>query len=89
MEVEQGTFSLNTWDEFKQDLKLHFYPQNAQYEAKEKLRWLRQTGSVKEYVDTFVNLLFEVSNMSEEDKLIYFMSGLQNWAKLELQRRQV
>ncbi|KAM2621540.1 hypothetical protein TB2_026279 [Malus domestica] len=89
MEIEQGTFSLTTWDEFKKDLMLHFYPQNAKYEAKEKLRWLKQTGSVKDYVNAFVSLLFEVPNMSEEDKLMYFMSGLQNWAKLELQRRHV
>ncbi|CAN6728768.1 unnamed protein product [Malus baccata var. baccata] len=89
MEIEQGTFSLTTWDEFKKDLMLHFYPQNAKYEAKEKLRWLKQTGSVKDYVNTFVSLLFEVPNMLEEDKLMYFMSGLQNWAKLELQRRHV
>ncbi|CAN6710507.1 unnamed protein product [Malus baccata var. baccata] len=89
MEIEQGTFSLTTWDEFKKDLMLHFYPQNAKYEAKEKLRWLKQTGSVKDYVNTFVSLLFEVPNMLEEDKLMYFMSGLQNWAKLELQMRHV
>ncbi|KAM1935795.1 hypothetical protein ACFX15_019800 [Malus domestica] len=89
MEIEQGTFSLTTWDEFKKDLMLHFYPQNAKYEAKEKLRWLKQTGSVKDYVNAFVSLLFEVPNMLEEDKLMYFMSGLQNWAKLELQRRHV
>ncbi|KAM2040023.1 hypothetical protein ACFX1T_013414 [Malus domestica] len=89
MEIEQGTFSLTTWDEFKKDLMLHFYPQNAKYEAKEKLRWLKQTGNVKDYVNAFVSLLFEVPNMLEEDKLMYFMSGLQNWAKLELQRRHV
>ncbi|CAN6676628.1 unnamed protein product [Malus baccata var. baccata] len=89
MEIEQGTLSLTTWDEFKKDLMLHFYPQNAKYESKEKLRWLKQTGSVKDYVNTFVSLLFEVPNMLEEDKLMYFMSGLQNWAKLELQRRHV
>nr|XP_028962225.1 uncharacterized protein LOC114826300 [Malus domestica] len=89
MEIEQGTFSLTTWDEFKKDLMLHFYPQNAKYEAKEKLRWLKQTGSVKDYVNAFVSLLFEVPNMLEEDKLMYFMSGLQNWAKLELQKRHV
>ncbi|KAM1624981.1 hypothetical protein ACFX2K_023117 [Malus domestica] len=89
MEIEQGTFSLTTWDEFKKDLMLHFYPQNAKYEAKEKLRWLKQTGSVKDYVNAFVSLLFEVPNMLEEDKLMYFMNGLQNWAKLELQRRHV
>ncbi|CAN6684103.1 unnamed protein product [Malus baccata var. baccata] len=45
MEIEQGTFSLTTWDEFKKDLMLHFYPQNAKYEAKEKLRRHVQTLS--------------------------------------------
>ncbi|XP_008230434.1 PREDICTED: uncharacterized protein K02A2.6-like [Prunus mume] len=89
MEIEQGTFTLETWDEFKKDIMLHFYPENAKYEAKEKLRWLKQTGSVKNYVATFTNLLFEVPSMKDEDKLMYFMSGLQNWAKLELQRRHV
>ncbi|KAI5343686.1 hypothetical protein L3X38_011562 [Prunus dulcis] len=89
MEIEQGTFTLETWDDFKKDIMLHFYPENAKYEAKEKLRWLKQTGSMKDYVATFTNMLFEVSSMTDEDKLMYFMSGLQNWAKLELQRRHV
>ncbi|KAI5332170.1 hypothetical protein L3X38_022299 [Prunus dulcis] len=89
MEIEQGTFTLETWEDFKKDIMLHFYPENAKYEAKEKLRWLKQTGSVKDYVATFTNLLFEVPSMIDEDKLMYFMSGLQNWAKLELQRRHV
>ncbi|CAL2242257.1 unnamed protein product [Prunus armeniaca] len=89
MEIEQGTFTLETWDEFKKDIMLHFYPLNAKYEAKKKLRWLKQTGSVKNYVATFTNLLLEVPSMTDEDKLMYFMSGLQNWAKLELQMRHV
>ncbi|KAI5328758.1 hypothetical protein L3X38_028155 [Prunus dulcis] len=89
IEIEQGTFTLETWEDFKKDIMLHFYPENAKYEAKEKLRWLKQTGSVKDYVATFTNLLFEVPSMIDEDKLMYFMSGLQNWAKLELQRRHV
>ncbi|CAL8135286.1 unnamed protein product [Prunus armeniaca] len=89
MEIEQGTFTLENWDDFKKDIMLHFYPENAKYEAKEKLRWLKQTGNVKDYVAMFTNLLFEVPSMTDEDKLMYFMSGLQNWAKLELQRRHV
>ncbi|CAL8169827.1 unnamed protein product [Prunus armeniaca] len=89
MEIEQDTFTLETWDEFKKDIMLHFYPENAKYEAKEKLRWLKQTGNVKDYVAMFTNLLFEVPSMTDEDKLMYFMTGLQNWAKLELQRRHV
>ncbi|CAL8999335.1 unnamed protein product [Prunus brigantina] len=30
--------------------------------------------SVKDYVTTFTNLLFEVPSMANEDKLMYFMS---------------
>ncbi|CAL2236764.1 unnamed protein product [Prunus armeniaca] len=57
--------------------------------GQEKVRWLKQMGSVKDYVTTFPNLLFDVPNMTDEDKLMYFMIGLQNWAKLELQMRHV
>ncbi|CAL9000247.1 unnamed protein product, partial [Prunus brigantina] len=77
------------WHRRSMDIMLHFYAENAKYEAKEKLRWLKQKRSVKDYFTTFTNLLFEVPRMTEEDKLMYFMSGLQNWAKLELQRRHV
>ncbi|KAI5339232.1 hypothetical protein L3X38_018504 [Prunus dulcis] len=76
MEIDKDTFTFETWDAFKKDIMLHFYPENAKYEAKEKLRWLKQTGSVKDYVTTFTNLLFEVPSMTDEDKLMYFMSGL-------------
>ncbi|KAI5316292.1 hypothetical protein L3X38_035999 [Prunus dulcis] len=29
MEIEQGTFTLETWDDFEKDIMLHFYPKNA------------------------------------------------------------
>lgn len=42
-----------------------------------------------EYVKEFSSLILNVSNMVEEDKLHYFMSGLKGWAKLELRRQNV
>ncbi|OIT05179.1 hypothetical protein A4A49_65339, partial [Nicotiana attenuata] len=33
--------------------------------------------------------MLSISNISEEDKLHNFMSGLQQWAKLELQRQNI
>ncbi|KAI5341551.1 hypothetical protein L3X38_009426 [Prunus dulcis] len=99
MEINQGTFKLETWDEFKKHIMSNFYPKNAKYEAGEaemakangehERLWLKQMGSVKDYVTTFTNLLFDVPSMTDEDKLMYFMIGLQNWAKLKLQMRQV
>ena len=34
MEIEQGTFTLNTWEEFKNDIKLHFYPPKCSIRSK-------------------------------------------------------
>ena len=40
-EIEQGTFRIDTWDDFKKELKRQFYPENVVYEARKKLRELR------------------------------------------------
>ncbi|RVW26159.1 Retrovirus-related Pol polyprotein from transposon 297 [Vitis vinifera] len=50
---------------------------------------LRHTGSVREYVKEFSSLMLDIKNMSEEDKLFNFMSGLQGWAQTELRRQGV
>ena len=54
--------------------------------ARESLRGLRHTGSVRDYVKEFSSLLLDIKDMSEEDKLFNFMAGLQNWAQSELRR---
>ncbi|KAL6284436.1 hypothetical protein ACE6H2_015365 [Prunus campanulata] len=41
IEIDQGTFTLETWDELRKDIMLHFYPENAKHKVKEKLRWLK------------------------------------------------
>jgi len=35
--MKKGTYSINTWEEFKADLKQQFYPENAEDEAQGKL----------------------------------------------------
>lgn len=88
-EMEKGTCSIQTWEQFKSELKRQLYPQNVVNEARRKLRELKQTTSIREYVKEFTKLILQIPNMSGEDVLFYFMDGLQNWAKQELQRRQV
>jgi len=39
-DIERGTCIINTWDEFKKELKRQFYPENAEEEARAKLRRL-------------------------------------------------
>ncbi|XP_070003708.1 uncharacterized protein [Nicotiana sylvestris] len=88
-EMEKGTCSITTWEQFKSELKRQFYPQNIVNEACRKLRELKQTTSIREYVKEFTKLILHIPNISGEDLLFYFMDGLQNWAKQELQQRQV
>jgi len=87
--MKKGTCSINTWEEFKVDLKRQFYPENAEDEAQGKLRRLTQKGSIREYVKEFLELLLEMPDMGEKDSLFSFMDGLAGWVKMELQRRGV
>ncbi|GFY81562.1 hypothetical protein Acr_01g0013710 [Actinidia rufa] len=77
---------VETWGILKKELKDQFLPCNSSWVARELLRGLRHTGSVRDYVKEFSSLLLDIMDMSEEDKIFNFMAGLQNWAQLELRR---
>ena len=82
--MKKGTCSINTWEEFKADLKRQLYPENAEDEVRGKLRRLTQKGSIRDYVKEFSELLLEIPDMGEKDSLFSFMNGLSGWAKMEL-----
>ena len=42
-----------------------------------------------EYVKEFSSLMLDIKNMSKEDKLFKFVSGLQGWAQIELRSQRV
>ncbi|XP_015166051.1 uncharacterized protein [Solanum tuberosum] len=88
-DMERGVCSIDDWEQFKGELKRQFYPQNVVHEARRKLRELKQTSSIRDYVKEFTRLTLQISSLTSEDLLFYFLDGLQNWAKQELQRRQV
>ena len=44
---------------------------------------------MRDYVKEFNSMMLDIKNMSEEDKLFNFMSGLQGWAQTELRRQGV
>lgn len=88
-DVKWGTCQIETWEEFKADFKKQFYPDNAGELALKKLRALKHTRTIRDYVNEFTTLLFEIEDMSENMKLLYFMDGLQRWAEQELKRRNV
>ncbi|RVW30894.1 Transposon Tf2-12 polyprotein [Vitis vinifera] len=87
--TKSGRPQITTWETLKKELKDQFLPTNTAWVARETLKRLRHTGSVREYVKEFSSLMLDIKNMSEEDKLFNFMSGLQGWAQTELRRQGV
>ncbi|KAF2319180.1 hypothetical protein GH714_013783 [Hevea brasiliensis] len=86
-DVEKGTCSIKTWSEFKMELKKQFYPENAAYEARAKLRRLTQNETIRGYVKEFSELLLEIPEFPDQEALFFFKDGLQPWVKLEIERR--
>ena len=64
----------------KKALKDQFLPTNTTWVAREALKRLKQTESVRDYVKNISSLMLDIKNMSKEDKLFNFMPGLHGWA---------
>ena len=84
-----GRPKIESWEILKKELKDQFLPLNTTWMARESLKKLKQTGSVRDYVKEFSSLILDIKDMSEVDKLFNFMSGLQGWAQTELRRQGV
>nr|GEV60445.1 hypothetical protein [Tanacetum cinerariifolium] len=56
---------------------------------KSRLRKLKKSGTIREYVKEFTTLVLEIPKLSDQDSLFYFLDGLQGWAKTGLERRRV
>ena len=89
LDIKKGTCTISTWDEFKKDFKRQFYPENAKKVSMMKLRDLKHTSTIKEYIRKFTPLMLEIDDLLEENQLIYFTGGLQRWAQQEVERRNV
>ena len=88
-EIDKGICTIDTWVDFKQELWKQFTPSNAGKEARACLRRLKQSDSIRDYINEFTTLMLKISNMSDKNSLLYFQDGLKDWAKTELDRRGV
>ncbi|TXG66575.1 hypothetical protein EZV62_007850 [Acer yangbiense] len=70
--------------------KKQFSPTDAEKKAHGCLRRLKQSGSIHDYVKEFTTLTFEIEDLSDKDHhFLFFMDGLKDWARVELERRNV
>ncbi|KAK4383413.1 hypothetical protein Sango_2777100 [Sesamum angolense] len=79
---------IETWDVLQKELKDQFLRCNTSWLARESIRKLKHAGIVRDYVKEFSSLMLDVRDMSEEDKLFNFLSGLQTWAQTELRSQE-
>ena len=50
---------------------------------------MKHIDSVRDYVKEFISLMLNIRNMSKEDTLFNFFSGLQGWAQTKLRSQGV
>jgi len=82
-DVKRGSDPITSYDEFKRELKKQFYPKDAEYEARAKLRCIQhQDGKIRGYVKEFQELLLEIPSMEEQDALFCFLDGLRGRARI-------
>ena len=73
----------------KKELRSQFFPENLEIQARRKLRELKHTGNIREYVKLFAGLMLDIRDMSEKDKVFCFVEGLKPWAKTKLYEQRV
>lgn len=71
-----------TLDEFKKELVGALRTQNLP----RRLRQLKQTGTIRDYVQAFSACMLDIKDMSDKDRLFHFITGLAPWAQKELFR---
>ena len=75
--MEKGICTIETWEDFKREIKRQFYPKDVAYLARKNMRRLKHTGSIREYVKEFSSLMLKIPNMTKEELLFNFMDNLQ------------
>ena len=73
---------MESWDDFKREIKRQLYLENSEHEAHAKLRRLSHKNTIREYVKEFSELTLEIPDRSDKKALFTFVDGLQPWAKI-------
>eukprot|EP00253_Pinus_taeda_P019796 PITA_19796 len=78
-----------SWEDMKKTLQTHFSPQDETWEARTKIKFIKQTGSLQAYQREFSSAALELPDMAERDKVFNFIIGLKPWARNEVKRQKI
>ena len=79
-----NTTPYTTWNAFATALQTTFQPPNYQQYLRQQLRKLKQTTTVQEYTSQFQNIVGQITEMGELDKVMYYVDGLKSATKMEV-----
>lgn len=80
---------ITSWYNMKKALQTHFSPQDETWEARKKIKFIKQTGSLQTYQQEFSSAALELPHMAEKDKVFNFIIGLKPWARNEVKRQKI
>ncbi|CAG8515479.1 27073_t:CDS:2 [Dentiscutata erythropus] len=78
---------ITDWPSFADRIKAAFQPPHHQQLLKRQLQDLKQNSTVQEYTSRFKNLLGQIKEMHEVDKVIYFTEGVKGAMKAKVNCR--
>lgn len=77
-----------TWDYFKESLIAVFKPVNSSKIARDRLAVLKQDKSVSLYNSRFTELVLEIDDIAESEKLDRYIRGLKRDIKMEVEKAE-
>lgn len=86
LQKSQALNRIETWEEWKKELKIQFQSTDTYDRAKTDLFRIQQgkSQSVQGYTEKFLSLLNIVSDLAEKDLMHIFREGLQSALKIEV-----
>jgi hypothetical protein len=75
----------DTWDDLQQALEKQFTPVNSEKRARDRLATLRQTTSVRRYIQDFTNTCLEIPDLHPTEQYHRFVQGLKSDVRRELE----
>jgi hypothetical protein len=84
---EEGKTHGYTWEFFKERIELEFIPKNYHYISRCKLRDLvnAMNNNLRQYVKVYFELMLEIRNVHELNRVCHFVMGFPTWVKCKLE----
>ena len=70
------TFEISSWEDLQARLRIQFLPSDIEWKARDALHNLRHIGTLMDFIKAHSSLMLQIRNMSEADRLYYFIKRL-------------